>query len=185
MLGWLDGRALGQFAPGQHVWVQNPLPASVFLKKQQKCLAEGIYFEARGEPEAGQAAVAQVILNRVRNPAYPDTICGVVYQNKNWRNRCQFSFACDGRSEVIAERSQWDDARRIAARRDRRPDLDRRGRRLHPLPRRLRPPGLGTPHDQGGPHRRAPLLPHAASAAGRNNGVCATLFQRDAREAGG
>ena len=105
VLGWLDGRALGQFAPGQHVWVQNPLPASVFQKKQQKCLAEGIYFEARGEPEAGQAAVAQVILNRVRNPAYPDTICGVVYQNKSWRNRCQFSFACDGRSEVIAERA--------------------------------------------------------------------------------
>ena len=115
VLGWLDGRALGQFAPGQHVWVQNQLPASVFLKKQQKCLAEGIYFEARGEPEEGQAAVAQVILNRVRNPAYPDTICGVVYQDKRHRNRCQFSFACDGRSEVISERFQWDEARRIAA----------------------------------------------------------------------
>ena len=81
------GRALGQFAPGQHAWVQNPLPASVHDAEQQKCLAEGIYFEARGEPESGQAAVAQVILNRVRNPAYPDTICGVVYQNKNWRER--------------------------------------------------------------------------------------------------
>ena len=44
----------------------------------------------------GQAAVAQVILNRVRNPAYPNTICGVVYQNDDWCNRCQFSFACDG-----------------------------------------------------------------------------------------
>jgi len=114
VLSWLDGRALGQFAPGQHDWVQNALPPVVFQAKEQKCLAEGIYFEARGEPEEGQAAVAQVILNRVRNPAYPDTICDVVYQDKRHRHRCQFSFACDGRSEVIAERLQWDNARRIA-----------------------------------------------------------------------
>lgn len=114
VLGWLDGRALGQFAPGQHDWVQNPLPLSVYEPKQQKCLAQGIYFEARGESEEGQAAVAQVILNRMRNPAYPKTICGVVYQNQNWRNRCQFSFACDGRSEVIAEQKQWATAKRIA-----------------------------------------------------------------------
>jgi hypothetical protein len=114
VLAWLEGRALGQFAPGQHSWVQNPLPASVFDKKQQKCLAEGIYFEARGEPEVGQAAVAQVILNRVRNPAYPKTICGVVYQNQKFRNRCQFSFACDGRSERIAEQRQWETAKRVA-----------------------------------------------------------------------
>jgi hypothetical protein len=113
VLAWLDGRALGQFAPGQHSWVQNPLPASVFDAKQQKCLAQGIYFEARGEPESGQAAVAQVILNRVRNPAYPKTICGVVYQNEKFRNRCQFSFACDGRSEKIAEQRQWETAKRV------------------------------------------------------------------------
>jgi len=114
VLGWLDGRALGQFAPGQHDWVQNQLPASVFAAKEQKCLAQGIYFEARGESEEGQAAVAQVILNRVRNPAYPKTICGVVYQDQRHRHACQFSFACDGRSEVIAERQQWDTAKRIA-----------------------------------------------------------------------
>jgi hypothetical protein len=114
ILSWLDGRALGQFAPGQHEWVQNPLPASVFDAKEQKCLAEGIYFEARGESEAGQAAVAQVILNRVRNPAYPDTICDVVYQNERRRNSCQFSFACDGRPERINEQRQWLIAKRIA-----------------------------------------------------------------------
>jgi hypothetical protein len=114
VLGWLDGRALGQFAPGQHDWVQNQLPISVFTAKEQKCLAQGIYFEARGESEDGQAAVAQVILNRVRNPAYPDTICDVVYQDQRHRHACQFSFACDGRSEVIAERQQWATAARIA-----------------------------------------------------------------------
>jgi hypothetical protein len=114
VLGWLDGRALGQFAPGQHDWVQNQLPISVFTAKEQKCLAQGIYFEARGESEEGQAAVAQVILNRVRNPAYPDTICEVVYQDQRHRHACQFSFACDGRSEVIAEQKQWATAKRIA-----------------------------------------------------------------------
>jgi spore germination cell wall hydrolase CwlJ-like protein len=90
------GRFIPPVAEGDHVWMSKPLPEHVFSAAEQKCLAEGIYFEARGEDVKGQAAVAQVILNRVRNPAYPATICGVVYQNKNWRNRCQFSFACDG-----------------------------------------------------------------------------------------
>ena len=114
VLTWLDGRALGQFAPGQHDWVKNPLPASVNSAKEQKCLAEGIYFEARGEPELGQAAVAQVILNRVRNPTYPKTICGVVYQNDGWRNRCQFSFACDGIKDRIANREDYKVAEEVA-----------------------------------------------------------------------
>jgi Cell Wall Hydrolase len=114
VLNWLDGRALGQFAPGQHDWVQNPLPESVFNDKQQNCLAEGIYFEARGESADGQAAVAQVILNRVRNPAYPDTICGVVFQNESMRHHCQFSFACDGRPERISEVGAWKSAKQIA-----------------------------------------------------------------------
>ena len=81
--------------PKDHAWVKKTLPASVFSAREQDCLARGIYFEARGEPVKGQAAVSQVILNRVRNPHFPNSICGVVYQNKNWRNRCQFSFACD------------------------------------------------------------------------------------------
>ncbi|MDF1599589.1 cell wall hydrolase [Mesorhizobium sp. YIM 152430] len=91
-----DGRFIPPMAPGDHAWMKMPLPPHVFSDKEQKCLAEGIYFEARGEEVKGQAAVAQVILNRVRAPAYPNTICGVVYQNRTWRNRCQFSFACDG-----------------------------------------------------------------------------------------
>jgi hypothetical protein len=114
VLTWLQGRALGQFAPGQHAWVQNPLPDIVFEPKQQKCLAEAIYFEARGESEDGQAAVAQVVLNRVRNPSYPDTICDVVYQNAKMRGRCQFSFACDGRPERIVSQRAWRTAQRIA-----------------------------------------------------------------------
>ncbi|MEI9411268.1 cell wall hydrolase [Mesorhizobium salmacidum] len=96
-----SGRFIPPMAKGDHAWIQNPLPAGVFSKPEQKCLANGIYFEARGEAVRGQAAVAQVILNRVRNPAYPNSICGVVYQNDSWFNRCQFSFACDGRKKRI------------------------------------------------------------------------------------
>ena len=90
----------------------NPLPACVFSKAEQTCLANGIYFEARGESVRGQAAVAQVMLNRVRNPAYPNSICGVVYQNDKWCNRCQFSFACDGSQESHPEPRPLQDGRR-------------------------------------------------------------------------
>lgn len=100
---------------GDHLWADDPLPKASFSKKQQTCLANGIYFEARGEPARGQAAVAQVILNRVRNPAYPGSICGVVYQNKHWRNRCQFSFACDRIRDRISNPKLWTLAKQIAA----------------------------------------------------------------------
>ncbi len=108
------GRFIPPSAKGDHQWVQRPLPAKVFSKQEQRCLAAGIYFEARGEPVAGQAAVAQVILNRVRNPKYPNTVCGVVYQNKSWRNRCQFSFACDGHRDRIASPAYWKTANEVA-----------------------------------------------------------------------
>ena len=113
-----DEPARGRFIPpvpaNDHDWADRPLPPRVFSKKEQKCLAEGIYFEARGESARGQAAVAQVILNRVRNPAFPNSICGVVYQNRHWRNRCQFSFACDGIRDRITERAMWQKANDIA-----------------------------------------------------------------------
>ena len=90
-----SGRFIPPLGKDDHDWMKQPLPASVFSEGEQRCLANAIYFEARGESVRGQAAVAQVVLNRVRNPAYPDTICSVVYQNNGWFNRCQFSFACD------------------------------------------------------------------------------------------
>ena len=97
-----------------HDWAATPLAATVFSDAEQTCLANGLYFEARGETLMGQAAVGQVILNRVRNPAYPNTICGVVYQNKSWRNRCQFSFACDGHRDRINDQGAWARAKRVA-----------------------------------------------------------------------
>ena len=69
------------------------------MQESQRCLAQAIYHEARGEPEAGQWAVATVILNRVNSARYPASVCGVVFQNASHQNRCQFSFACDGRSD--------------------------------------------------------------------------------------
>lgn len=77
---------------------------------QVRCLQEAIYHEARGEDVFGQFAVAEVILNRVDLPTYPDSVCGVVHQNAGQRNACQFSYACDGRPDVMTESR----ARRLA-----------------------------------------------------------------------
>jgi spore germination cell wall hydrolase CwlJ-like protein len=82
--------------------------------REKQCLAEAIYFEARSESEEGQAAVAQVVLNRVSSGLYPATICGVVYQNRQRYKACQFSFACEGRSLRIADADSWRTALRIA-----------------------------------------------------------------------
>ena len=90
-------------------------PDYVAYTHELKCLAAAIYFEARGEPVAGQKAVAQVVLNRTRSERYPDTVCGVVYQNAARHNRCQFSFACDGKSDIPREAEAWLRARNIAA----------------------------------------------------------------------
>ncbi|MEN0115709.1 MAG: cell wall hydrolase [Agrobacterium cavarae] len=108
------GRFIPPITPDDHAWAATPLPAEAFSAAEQQCLASGIYFEARGESIKGQAAVAQVILNRVRNPAYPKTICGVVYQNKDWRNRCQFSFACDNIKDRVNSERHWKMAREVA-----------------------------------------------------------------------
>ena len=79
------------------------------------CLSEAVYFEARGEPLSGQAAVAQVVLNRVGKPAFAGSVCGVVYQGAHGHG-CQFSFACDGEVRRRHEEAAWSQARFIAAR---------------------------------------------------------------------
>jgi hypothetical protein len=82
--------------------------------KSEKCLAEAIYFESRGEAVRGQMAVAQVVMNRVFSGKYPDTVCGVVYQNKYRHLACQFTFACDNNPDVIREPEMWERAKKIA-----------------------------------------------------------------------
>lgn len=82
--------------------------------KHEKCLADAIYFESRGEQIRGQMAVAQVVVNRAFSGYYPDNVCGVVYQNAHRRLACQFTFACDGIPDVIKEPGLWEQAKRIA-----------------------------------------------------------------------
>ena len=74
-------------------------PDQETLEEAQHCLAQAIYFEARGEPVEGWEAVGQVVINRVRDKRYPGQICDVVFQGEYRRHRCQFSFACDGVSD--------------------------------------------------------------------------------------
>jgi len=109
-----EGRFVPPIGEKDHEWAATPLPPSAFSKSEQKCLAEAVYYEARGETVKGQVAVAQVVLNRVRNPAYPGSICGVVYQNRDWLNACQFSFACDGQKHRVTEMPQWRMAQQVA-----------------------------------------------------------------------
>jgi spore germination cell wall hydrolase CwlJ-like protein len=101
----------------------NPRPASVVFRAQSgwdqqrslQCLAEAVYYEARSEGEDGQRAVAQVVLNRVRHPAFPKSVCGVVYQGPlRAGGGCQFTFTCDGSLANQPSGPAWDRARRIA-----------------------------------------------------------------------
>lgn len=94
-------------------------PASPFDLKNRSasdldCLTQAVYYEARGETDSGQRAVAQVILNRVRHPAYPKTICNVVYQGAVKRTGCQFSFTCNGIMTNRVESWAWKRARTVA-----------------------------------------------------------------------
>lgn len=79
-----------------------------------ECLTAAIYFEARSESDQGQRAVAQVVLNRVAHPSYPNTVCGVVYQGSERRTGCQFSFTCDGSLAKAPNRMFWYRAENVA-----------------------------------------------------------------------
>ena len=83
--------------------------------KEWKCLADALYFEARGESVIGQFAVAEVIVNRANSSKFPDTVCGVVNQgtNKN-RYKCQFTYMCDGLLESIDDKASYARAGKIA-----------------------------------------------------------------------
>jgi spore germination cell wall hydrolase CwlJ-like protein len=105
------------FAPSPEEIAYRPTPEGLnfrykgesqaeFEERERRCLAIAIYFEARGEPVRGQVAVGQVIMNRVRSPLFPETICGVVYQGQ-MHPGCQFSFTCDGKTDTPRNDEQW------------------------------------------------------------------------------
>jgi spore germination cell wall hydrolase CwlJ-like protein len=100
--------------PAKPAAPRSPLVGIVKSEKELKCLAEAIYFEARSEPERGQAGVAQVVLNRTQSGVYPKSVCGVVYQNRHRYLACQFTFACEGKSLRTNEAGPWSTAMRIA-----------------------------------------------------------------------
>jgi spore germination cell wall hydrolase CwlJ-like protein len=103
--------------------LQRPAGAPAFLAtarseadaaRASDCLTSAIYYEARSEPVDGQRAVAQVVLNRVRDRAFPNTVCGVVYQGSHRRTGCQFSFTCDGSLFRRPQPFAWARARAVA-----------------------------------------------------------------------
>ncbi len=114
--------AWAKLEPGEpyRIFVDAVAPAKPFAASDEEgrgldCLSKAIYYEARSETEDGQRAVAQVVLNRVRHPTYPNSICGVVYQGSQLRTGCQFTFTCDGSLRYGAFGPSWERARRIAA----------------------------------------------------------------------
>ena len=112
---WRGAPAMGEAAPAGGRVNYAALLDGGESAQENNCLAEAIYFEARGESDEGQAAVAQVVLNRAASGLYPSTVCGVVYQNRHRWHGCQFSFACEGRSLRVTEPEAWRNALRIAA----------------------------------------------------------------------
>ena len=115
---------------------------------EENCLARAVYFEARSESELGQLAVAKVILNRVKDPNYPNTICGVVYQGSNRRNSCQFSFACDGLPDDVRQPGAWAQSKQHCPEGHGRHGQSQGHERRHQLPCRLCAPALGQEHEQ-------------------------------------
>ncbi|MBL0949001.1 MAG: cell wall hydrolase [Brevundimonas sp.] len=89
----------------------NALDAS----RDLECLTQAVYYEARGEGRDGQRAVAQVVLNRARHPAFPKTVCAVVFQGAGRSTGCQFSFTCDGSMRRGINRGAWNRARQVAS----------------------------------------------------------------------
>ena len=110
-------------APDAPFAAATPFVAPPFLtsnsvddaSRAAECLTAAVYYEARSQSEDGQRAVAQVVLNRVRDRAFPNSVCGVVYQGAERRSGCQFSFTCDGSMTRAREPGAWDRARAVAA----------------------------------------------------------------------
>ena len=118
----LDAMKLNAATPNasQYLRVAAPFvfkPATAEDRRRAlRCLTQGVYYEAALEPTAGQEAVAQVILNRVRDPNYANTVCGVVFEGAARTTGCQFSFTCDGALGQAPVGWAWERAKRVAER---------------------------------------------------------------------
>lgn len=92
----------------------SELTAAKLDAEERECMAQAIYYEARSEPRIGQLAVADVVLNRVRSTAYPNSICEVVFQGSERRTGCQFSFTCDGSMDAKLNKRKWKSSEDLA-----------------------------------------------------------------------
>ncbi|WP_324076024.1 MAG: cell wall hydrolase [Erythrobacter sp.] len=115
-MGAEDGRELGALidvgAPAKPFFAAG---VGLSHARAQECLAQAVWYEAASESEAGQRAVAQVVLNRVAHPSWPSSVCGVVYQGSERKTGCQFTFTCDGSLARRPGGASWARAQRIAA----------------------------------------------------------------------
>lgn len=108
---------MGLFAFAAGLVTASPGAARTGVQDEIECLALNIYFEARSEPDAGRLAVGHVVMNRVSDDRYPGNVCAVVRQGgEKVRNRCQFSWWCDGRSDRPRDRRAWKQSKAIATR---------------------------------------------------------------------
>ena len=101
-----------------HLTVAQPSPAEIATAKllaERRCLAEVMYYEARGEGISGQEAVAEVVFNRIHSSGFPTTICGVVYEGAHLKHACQFSFTCNGDMNRPKNARAWAQAKFLAA----------------------------------------------------------------------
>ncbi|MGC6471522.1 MAG: cell wall hydrolase [Parvibaculales bacterium] len=98
----------------QPVMGAGPVSQNETFQKARHCLAQAMYFEARSEPLEGWQAVGDVVINRVRDKRYPSSVCDVVFQGEFRRHKCQFSFACDGRSDRAYNQKFWNAAYDLA-----------------------------------------------------------------------
>ena len=118
----LDAMKLNAATPAASQYLRRAAPfvfkpaTAEDRRRALRCLTQGVYYEAALEPTAGQEAVAQVILNRVRDPNYANTICGVVFEGAERTTGCQFSFTCDGALANAPVAWAWDRARKVADR---------------------------------------------------------------------
>ena len=124
LAGFIFGSTFG-FIVGMLLMMTSMKAEAYDANGEAFCLAKNIYFEAGNQPLIGKVAVSHVVLNRVDSSLYPDTICDVVYQSRwriNWkgeevpvRNKCQFSWFCDGLSDEPRDTVAWTDAMRTAS----------------------------------------------------------------------
>lgn len=115
------GTATAGLRPANLTAVSNPaaqpfrLASALDASRDLDCLTQAAYYEARGEGREGMQAVAQVVLNRARHPAFPNSVCGVVYQGAGRNTGCQFSFTCNGAMRGAVNRVAWNRARDVAS----------------------------------------------------------------------